>query len=153
MGKYNLQWRNAHGEMQGVLTKPDTIQEGEEQQWLDIMEGRRHPLKHRYFVTRHPNQKELNRGITFEDARQNEMAYFATSIWRRAAPSMKSRMGTTQLTAQLSRLLTRFVLRRSVIDFLLFDQGIAYAKRFSTPTVFLSYAKKPAPHSALSTRD
>ncbi len=47
-----------------MLTKPDTIQEGEEQQWLDIMEGRRHPLKHRYFVTRHPNQKELNRGIT-----------------------------------------------------------------------------------------
>jgi hypothetical protein len=34
--------------MIGVLTKPDTIQSGEEEAWLRILNGSRHTLKRKY---------------------------------------------------------------------------------------------------------
>ncbi|KAI0078419.1 hypothetical protein K474DRAFT_1744981 [Panus rudis PR-1116 ss-1] len=89
----------------GVLTKPDLIQYGEENAWVAILEGRRHFLKHGYFVTKQPSPKELEELITFPEARAREQYFFANeSPWKGLA-SLRDRMGTPNLTKELSRLL------------------------------------------------
>ncbi|KAJ3559507.1 hypothetical protein NM688_g311 [Phlebia brevispora] len=89
----------------GVLTKPDTIQHGEEQAWLSVLEGASHPLKHGYFVTKQPSPKELEEKISFETARQRERAFFeGTAPWSDRT-TLRNRMGTPNLTKELSRLL------------------------------------------------
>ena len=56
----------------GVLTKPDTIEEGTHDSWIKIMRGEAHKLSLGYYVVRNPKPRELKEGITFEKARKNE---------------------------------------------------------------------------------
>ncbi|CAG8597440.1 2253_t:CDS:2, partial [Racocetra fulgida] len=58
----------------GVLTKPDTIEEGTHDKWLKIMKNEAHKLDLGYFVVKNPSQKHLNDGITFEEAREDEIS-------------------------------------------------------------------------------
>ena len=44
----------------GVLTKADTVGEGEFEKWLKILEGKSYLLYHGYFVTRLPSAKEMD---------------------------------------------------------------------------------------------
>jgi hypothetical protein len=57
----------------GVLTKPDTIEDGTHGTWMKIMRGDAHKLALGYYVVRNPQPKELKEKITFEQARQNEL--------------------------------------------------------------------------------
>ena len=56
----------------GVLTKPDTIEEGTHEAWLKIMRGETHKLALGYYVVKNPKPSELKKGITFDKARENE---------------------------------------------------------------------------------
>ncbi|KIY62353.1 P-loop containing nucleoside triphosphate hydrolase protein [Cylindrobasidium torrendii FP15055 ss-10] len=90
----------------GVLTKPDTLQHGEEHGWLDILSGTSHRLHHGYFVTKQPGPAELEENIDHAEARQREKTYFATKQpWKDANGVVRSRMGIPSLTVTLSRLL------------------------------------------------
>ncbi|KIP02343.1 hypothetical protein PHLGIDRAFT_298819 [Phlebiopsis gigantea 11061_1 CR5-6] len=89
----------------GVLTKPDLIQEGEEDTWLNILEGASHPLKHGYFITKHPSPKELDEQITHEEAREREAEFFDTRVPWSNKSELRMRMGTPNLTRELSNLL------------------------------------------------
>ncbi|KAG9045356.1 hypothetical protein FS837_006454 [Tulasnella sp. UAMH 9824] len=92
----------------GVLTKPDTLQPGEEQMWLNVLEGRRHPLFHGYYMTKQPGTKELQEKLSWEEARAREKEYFeTTTIW--ANSSATNRLGTPNLTRNLSRLLSGLI--------------------------------------------
>jgi hypothetical protein len=95
----------------GVLTKPDTLQEGEHKTWLDVLEGYRHPLKHGYFVTKQPGPTDLEKGTTFDKARKEEKAFFEKGFWASAnvAAKTKTRMGIPKLTAELSKLLSGLI--------------------------------------------
>ena len=44
----------------GVLTKPDLVDKGAIDDVVDMLQGRRHPLKLGWTVVRNPGQKELN---------------------------------------------------------------------------------------------
>ncbi|GJE98371.1 P-loop containing nucleoside triphosphate hydrolase protein [Phanerochaete sordida] len=89
----------------GVLTKPDTIQRGEEDAWLRILEGASHPLKHGYFVTKQPSPMELEEKVSFSEARRREKVFFEeTAPWCHKS-GLSDRMGTPHLTKALSKLL------------------------------------------------
>ena len=97
----------------GVLTKPDALQEGEEKGWLDIIEGRRHPLTLGYFVTKQPAPKDVEDKISHQDARKAERDFFDNhSVWSKCTDEIRSRMGTACLGMTLSRLLSVLIGRR-----------------------------------------
>ncbi|KAG8921360.1 hypothetical protein FRC02_000285 [Tulasnella sp. 418] len=96
----------------GVLTKPDMISATGEfktcQYWLDVLEGRKLPLTHGYYVTRQPNEKELHESIGNEDARRLEMSFFETSFLN-SSPEMETRCGTHKLAEAMSQLLVEMM--------------------------------------------
>ncbi|KAK0496696.1 P-loop containing nucleoside triphosphate hydrolase protein [Armillaria luteobubalina] len=95
----------------GVLTKPDMLPEGSVKNralWLDVVEGRRFPLKHGYYCTRHPDDADRSQGMTSEEARKAEMEFFSrTEPWN---ISIKPHyFGVKNLTAALSSLLIQVI--------------------------------------------
>lgn len=94
----------------GVLTKPDTLQSGEEQAWLDVLDGKRHILKHGYYVTKQPAVADLVKKLDHEEVREMEQDFFATTPpWSSVAVTIRNRMGVTNLTKELSRLLSQLI--------------------------------------------
>lgn len=58
-----------------------------------------------YYITKQPSTKELEKGITFEAAREREQAFFRdTPPWCDKG-NLRDRMGTPRLTKALSQLL------------------------------------------------
>ncbi|KAF9516697.1 hypothetical protein BS47DRAFT_1371660 [Hydnum rufescens UP504] len=91
----------------GVLTKPDTLQAGEEKIWKEILEGRRHRLAHGYYITKQPSPMELQANVQHKEARRIESDFFKHhETWSRCDSSTKSRMGTAKLGQSLSKLLS-----------------------------------------------
>ena len=105
-----------------MLTWPDLIQDGEEDAWLKILEGSSPSLKRRftlylcdtlclqadvdgYFITKHPSPKELEEQITHEGAREREAKFFETTPPWSLKAELRTRMGTPNLTKELSNLL------------------------------------------------
>ncbi|KAG7442467.1 uncharacterized protein BT62DRAFT_954832 [Guyanagaster necrorhizus] len=95
----------------GVLTKPDMLPEGSVKNralWLDVVEGRRFPLKHGYYCTRHPDDADRNSGMTSEETRKAEMEFFTrTEPW--SLSTTPHYFGVKNLTAALSSLLIRVI--------------------------------------------
>ncbi|KAI9058580.1 hypothetical protein FKP32DRAFT_1761408 [Trametes sanguinea] len=95
----------------GVLTKPDTIPAGSTKRrelWLDVLEGREHPLQHGYYCTRQPDDDQRLAGITAADARAAEAEFFrTTSPW--STSTVPHRFGTQNLVKSISELLTRII--------------------------------------------
>ncbi|CAB4416615.1 unnamed protein product [Rhizophagus irregularis] len=88
----------------GVLTKPDTIEEGTHDTWMKIMRGDAHRLALGYYVVRNPKPKELKEGITFKEARKNEKNFFDNEEpWR--SFYIRDRLGVEHLQKKLSDLL------------------------------------------------
>ncbi|KAH9915934.1 P-loop containing nucleoside triphosphate hydrolase protein [Epithele typhae] len=95
----------------GVLTKPDTLLQGasrSREMWLDVLEGRRHPLRHGYFCTLQPDDDSRLAGITPAQAREREAEFFRkTTPWAQCAS--KERLGTRSLVKSVSELLTTII--------------------------------------------
>ncbi|KAK7679583.1 hypothetical protein QCA50_017293 [Cerrena zonata] len=97
----------------GVLTKPDVVgltlgTTKEQDMQLDVIEGRKHPLKHGYYCIRQPDQKERTRGVTREEMRLIEETFFLQTIhW--STSSHRHRFGTKHLIDDLSTLLSRMI--------------------------------------------
>ncbi|KAH9915919.1 P-loop containing nucleoside triphosphate hydrolase protein [Epithele typhae] len=100
----------------GVLTKPDTLPSGASSSramWLDVLEGRRHALKHGYFCTRQPDDDARLAGMAPAAARDMEAAFFRTAApWASASAAAKSRLGTPNLVRSVSELLTRLIQKK-----------------------------------------
>ncbi|KZT61035.1 hypothetical protein CALCODRAFT_428383 [Calocera cornea HHB12733] len=91
----------------GVLTKPDTIQAGEESQWLPVVQNMKNRLRLGYFVTKQPSPSEIKVGTTFSKSRQSEQTFFRTTEpWASLPIDVRARLGTPNLTSTLSTLLT-----------------------------------------------
>ncbi|KAK0196875.1 P-loop containing nucleoside triphosphate hydrolase protein [Armillaria mellea] len=95
----------------GVLTKPDMLTVGSTKAldlWLDVIEGRRHPLAHGYYCTRQPDDKDREESITPEQARAKEKLFFETTPpWSKC--TQQKRFGTNNLIDTLSRLLIQVI--------------------------------------------
>ena len=76
--------------------------------WLDVLEGREHPLQHGYFCTRQPDDDQRLAGITLVGARRAETDFFReTSPWKES--TCAHRFGTHNLVKSVSELLTRII--------------------------------------------
>lgn len=94
----------------GVLTKPDTLQEGEHADWIEVLSGRKHPLTHGYYVTKQAGPAELKSKLTYEEGRERELSFFSSvSPWASQEARVRQRMGVPNLTKQLSMLLSQLI--------------------------------------------
>ena len=76
--------------------------------WLDVIEGRRHPLTHGYFCTRQPDDDERSSGISSTDARTRELEYFRDNApW--SSSTHRDRFGMNNLVVSLSNLLVQVI--------------------------------------------
>ncbi|KAJ7800360.1 P-loop containing nucleoside triphosphate hydrolase protein [Mycena olivaceomarginata] len=97
----------------GVLTKPDMLSTGSSVRdlWMEVIEGRKHPLMHGYFCTRQPDDDERSKNITTAQARRTETNFFAgTAPW--STTERKDRFGTENLVSTLSTLLVQIINER-----------------------------------------
>lgn len=98
--------------MYRVLTKPDIIQEGDIDSWLDVLTGTKEKLRLGYFVVRNSSTKELKDGITFHTARSAESNFFASSPWCDLPSSTRARCGVGKLAEKLSVELEKFIVSK-----------------------------------------
>ncbi|THH08883.1 hypothetical protein EW145_g2400 [Phellinidium pouzarii] len=62
--------------MRGVLTKPDTLQEGEHSAWIKVLAGETNVLAHGYYVTKQPAVSELREKLSYEEGQDRECKFF-----------------------------------------------------------------------------
>ncbi|KAI3605474.1 hypothetical protein WG66_005886 [Moniliophthora roreri] len=88
----------------GVLTKPDRIERGDEQNWLGFIQGRTEPLRNHWFCVKQPGTSDLQNGITWSQARDNENKFFATtSPWRDLELTYQKYLRTNNLVEPVGR--------------------------------------------------
>ncbi|KAF1981574.1 P-loop containing nucleoside triphosphate hydrolase protein [Aulographum hederae CBS 113979] len=88
-----------------VLTKPDRLPAHSPPEHLAaVLDGKRFPLKHGYFVVRLPSQAELNEGITYVMARKNEEDFFKSEKpWASNFKPYSELFGIPNLLTSLSK--------------------------------------------------
>ncbi|KAF9229123.1 hypothetical protein BS17DRAFT_792113 [Gyrodon lividus] len=95
----------------GVLTKPDQValtSTKARANWIEVLEGRHHPLTHGYYCTRQPDDAERADGITPAEARVSESKFFETMApW--CTTTCPKRLGTSNLVGALSEHLVRLI--------------------------------------------
>ena len=74
----------------GVLTKPDLIDRGAEDEVLKIVQNVRKPLKLGYVIVKNRSQLELKNSVTLAQSQLNEDAYFeGHDVWKKIVPSSR----------------------------------------------------------------
>ena len=99
----------------GVLTKPDRIPAGEEGAWIRMIQGYtdRDRGGIEYFSVKNPDSQDIKNGITYEQARKNEVEFFATQLpWSGLDWLSQQRMGTDKLTRHLGEALSSLISKR-----------------------------------------
>jgi hypothetical protein len=97
----------------GVLTKPDRIPPGEESIWISKIQGCGKDGGVEYYSVRNPESQEIRDGITYEQAREKEAAFFSTKApWSDLEWLFKRRLGTDKLTRRLSQILSDLIAKR-----------------------------------------
>ncbi|KAG0645619.1 Interferon-inducible Mx [Hyphodiscus hymeniophilus] len=84
----------------GVLTKPDLIDDGTEQNVMDLVNGKRNPLHYGYCIVRNRGQSELSSNSKTRGAKEKE--FFSAEPWSRLDPD---RVGTPALQRRLQQML------------------------------------------------
>ena len=109
--------------MEGVLTKADLVTKGEEAKWFDVFRNKTFPIEHNYYVTRQPTTHQRQSGMTWDERRAQETAFFNdhSSIWRNED---RNRQGTEKLVAALSNRLSIMISKRYTLYYFTFDSSI-----------------------------
>ncbi|KAI4724096.1 hypothetical protein E4T49_08160 [Aureobasidium sp. EXF-10728] len=95
----------------GCLTKPDRWPVGGKTQLIkNVLQGDAFAVGHGYFVTKQPNQVELNNNISANEARRSEDEFFAQDPWSTELHDFQTRFGTFKLRDTLSVKLTKQIL-------------------------------------------
>jgi hypothetical protein len=101
----------------GVLTKPDRAPSGDEETWLRFIRNETEPLFNRWYAVKQPDSMALKRGITREAARQEEDTFFSMgTAWSAIGPEYQRYLRTSNLTGQLSTVLSECVAKRFVVS-------------------------------------
>jgi interferon-induced GTP-binding protein Mx1 len=94
----------------GVLTKPDLVDQGTEEEILCIVNNIRKPLKMGYVMVKNRNQLELNRSSSLNESLDAEEQYFkAHHIWNRLQGDIR---GTRALCDKLTQLIVKRAMDR-----------------------------------------
>jgi hypothetical protein len=97
----------------GVLTKPDRIERGEESSWISMINGQSNALCHGWFSVKQPTPRELEAGISWEDARAHDQDFFEnTAPWSTIPATFRHRLGCSNLIQHLGETLGKVILSR-----------------------------------------
>ncbi|KAG8807393.1 hypothetical protein FRC17_004483, partial [Serendipita sp. 399] len=89
-----------------VLTKPDRIATAAHRTWLELLENEQERFQHGWFCVKQSNQQQLEDGISWREARRNEVDFFEnTAPWSGLDESIRRRLGTRALTEALGVIL------------------------------------------------
>jgi interferon-induced GTP-binding protein Mx1 len=95
----------------GVLTKPDLVDQGAEEEIMSIVRNVRKPLKLGYILVKNRSQAELKASLPVSDALKLEIEYFETHpIWRDLPASSR---GTKSLSDKLTSLIVARAMERA----------------------------------------
>jgi len=137
-----------NGLFTGVLTKPDRIPKAEEENWLPLVRGERGDTT-LWFCVKCPSTQQINSGITWEEAREREAAFFSrTSPWSMLDNAFKQRLGTGHLTRCLSDKLCDLIAERSVYLAMRRKNGYltaAQSSHYRTRAEQAPWADRPGP--------
>jgi hypothetical protein len=102
------------GLLTGVLTKPDRIPKTEEENWLPYIRGERGDTT-LWFCVKCPSSQQIGSGITWEEAREKEAAFFSrVAPWSTLDKAFRQKLGTSNLTRCLSDKLCDLIADRFV---------------------------------------
>ena len=91
----------------GVLTKPDMIGEGAEQEKVDTLLNKNKPLKLGYIMVKNRSQKQIDDGISLDEAKKLERSWFGQhSHFRSLNPSL---FGVDNLSKKLTGILVDLI--------------------------------------------
>lgn len=93
----------------GVLTKADLVPRAKLPAILEILQGKKYPLGHSWYITRQLSQQKIEDGADHEAARDREIAFFATSPWADHR-SLYDQYGITTLAGKISNNLALHIL-------------------------------------------
>jgi Dynamin central region len=96
----------------GVLTKPDRIPEGEHAKWFALIKNERSALVNGWYCVKQPSTAELEKGLTFFEARRRGEDYFRSPPWSRLDQRYQSRLGTQAVTQKLNEFLMDIISKR-----------------------------------------
>jgi hypothetical protein len=90
----------------GVLTKADTVQEGDHQYWFDILENKSHYLLLGYFAIVLPGPSARPTDCSPKNIRDAAKRVFGKKLWSQLD---KSRLGLDKLMEDLSLRLSKMI--------------------------------------------
>ncbi|KAJ8074434.1 hypothetical protein PM082_015335 [Marasmius tenuissimus] len=97
----------------GVLTKPDRIESGDENDWLGFIRGETQQLRNGWFCVKQPSTSDLNKGITWSEARTKENDFFSmTTPWCELELVHQRYLRTSNLVGRLSTILSDLIAKR-----------------------------------------
>ncbi|KAI6001196.1 P-loop containing nucleoside triphosphate hydrolase protein [Pisolithus albus] len=97
----------------GVLTKPDRIPYGEEEQWVKLIRNDEEPLVNNWYCVKQPSSNDVAQGMTWSEARASEDAFFAgISPWCDLEEHLQAFLRTSRLTDRLSNILAELISKR-----------------------------------------
>ena len=99
--------------MLGVLTKPDRIPQGEEEEWLKFIKNSKEPLDNNWYCVKQPSSNDLKQNWTWQEAREKENAFFSTTApWCELEPTYQKHLRTSNLVGRLSSVLSDLITKR-----------------------------------------
>ena len=98
-----------------MLTKPDRIDPGNEESWIQLIRNEREPLVNNWFCVKQPSSHDLSQGVTWAGARRQEEEWFNTNLpWCNLDSIHKSLLRTTKVVERLSIILAELIAKRCV---------------------------------------
>jgi len=102
-GKRTIGTRNPRLKLKwGVLTKPDTVAEGDHESWLNVYNGSSVSPHHKYYIVRLSTSKEMS--LEWSEYREIERKFFSGRPWNQLRD--KKRLGIANLREKLSGMLS-----------------------------------------------
>ena len=121
----------------GVLTKPDTIEKGTHERWIQILTGQLYYLKLGYFIVKMPSKRELEEQQENSENRVQGGFFESSPFWMGTFSKMPERFGIASLQSELGSLLTGLI--ENCLPLLKQSTQLALLEVFTAIASFSSY--------------
>jgi hypothetical protein len=90
---------------------------GDEATWISKIQNGGEDGGIEYYSVKNPDSQDIRNGITYEQAREKEVEFFATTApWSNLEWLYQRRLGTDKLTRRLGQVLSNLISKRQVFD-------------------------------------